>query len=109
MVNFGLLELLTRIAMTVKALRFAYVLIFAWCVASMAEARSDVRTAETATVLAERGFTNIKVHSSSWPGYGNSLEVPANNTVFLNVGAMQSRIEAPEMGLAAARAQKPAP
>jgi thiosulfate/3-mercaptopyruvate sulfurtransferase len=78
--------------------------------------QSGVRAAETATVLAELGFTNVKVYDSSWLGYGNSLELPANNAVFLNVGAlngrigaMQIRIEALEKELAAARAQKPAP
>jgi thiosulfate/3-mercaptopyruvate sulfurtransferase len=78
--------------------------------------QSGVRAAETATVLAELGFTNVKVYDSSWLGYGNSLELPANNAVFLNVGllnsrigAMQNRIEALEKDLAAARGQKPAP
>lgn len=78
--------------------------------------QSGVRAAETATVLAELGFTNVKVYDSSWLGYGNSLELPANNAVFLNVGAlngrigaMQNRIEALEKELAAARAHKPAP
>lgn len=78
--------------------------------------QSGVRAAETATVLAELGFKNIKVYDSSWLGYGNSLELPANNAVFLNVGAlnsrigaMQNRIEALEKELAAARGQKPAP
>ncbi len=78
--------------------------------------QSGVRAAETAAVLADLGFTNVKVYDSSWLGYGNSLELPANNAVFLNVGAlnarigaMQSRIEALEKELAAARAQRPAP
>ena len=78
--------------------------------------QSGVRAAETATVLADLGFTNVKVYDSSWLGYGNSLELPANNAVFLNVGAlnarigaMQGRIEALERDLAAARGQKPAP
>ena len=78
--------------------------------------QSGVRAAETATVLAELGFTNVKVYDASWLGYGNSLELPANNAVFLNVGAlnsrigaMQNRIEALEKELAAAHAQKPAP
>ena len=78
--------------------------------------QSGVRAAETAAVLAELGFTNVKVYDSSWLGYGNSLELPANNAVFLNVGAlnnrigaMQNRIEALEKELGAARGQKPAP
>ena len=78
--------------------------------------QSGVRAAETATVLVELGFTNVKVYDSSWLGYGNSLDLPANNAVFLNVGAlnnrigsMQNRIDALEKELAATRTQKPAP
>jgi len=78
--------------------------------------QSGVRAAETATVLTELGFRNVKVYDASWLGYGNSLDLPANNAVFLNVGAlnsrigaMQNRIEALERELAAARAQKTAP
>jgi thiosulfate/3-mercaptopyruvate sulfurtransferase len=78
--------------------------------------QSGVRAAETATVLADLGFTDVKVYDSSWLGYGNSLELPADNAVFLNVGAlnarigaMQGRIEALERDLGAARGQKPAP
>ena len=76
--------------------------------------QSGVRAAETATVLAELGFTNVKVYDSSWLGYGNTLDAPANNAVFLNVGAlnnrigaMQSRIDALEKELAATRERQP--
>ena len=75
--------------------------------------QSGVRAAETATVLAELGFRNVKVYDSSWLGYGNTLDAPANNAVFLNVGAlnnrisgMQARIDALEKELAAARGAK---
>ena len=70
--------------------------------------QSGVRAAETATVLADLGFKNVKVYDSSWLGYGNTLDAPANNAVFLNVGAlnarisgMQNRIDALEKELAA--------
>jgi thiosulfate/3-mercaptopyruvate sulfurtransferase len=56
--------------------------------------QSGVRAAETATVLADLGFKNVKVYDSSWLGYGNTLDAPANNAVFLNVGALNSRIGA---------------
>lgn len=76
--------------------------------------QSGVRAAETATVLAELGFTNVKVYDSSWLGYGNTLDAPANNAVFLNVGAlnnrigaMQNRIDALEKELAATRERQP--
>lgn len=54
--------------------------------------QSGVRAAETATVLADLGFKNVKVYDSSWLGYGNTLDAPAENAVFLNVGALNSRI-----------------
>lgn len=54
--------------------------------------QSGVRASETATVLADLGFKNVKVYDSSWLGYGNTLDAPANNAVFLNVGALNSRI-----------------
>ena len=73
--------------------------------------QSGVRAAETATVLAELGFKNVKVYDSSWLGYGGTLDAPAQNAVFLNVGAlnnrigaMQARIDALEKELAGARA-----
>ncbi len=54
--------------------------------------QSGVRAAETATVLADLGFKNVKVYDSSWLGYGNTLDAPADNAVFLNVGALNARI-----------------
>ena len=54
--------------------------------------QSGVRAAETATVLADLGFKNVKIYDSSWLGYGNTLDAPADNVVFLNVGALNSRI-----------------
>lgn len=54
--------------------------------------QSGVRAAETATVLADLGFKNVKVYDSSWLGYGNTLDAPADNAVFLNVGALNGRL-----------------
>ncbi len=54
--------------------------------------QSGVRAAETATVLADLGFKNVKVYDTSWLGYGNTLDAPANNVVFMNVGALNGRI-----------------
>ncbi len=56
--------------------------------------QSGVRASETATVLADLGFKNVKVYDSSWLGYGNTLDAPADNVVFLNVGALNTRIAA---------------
>jgi thiosulfate/3-mercaptopyruvate sulfurtransferase len=62
--------------------------------------QSGVRAAETATVLQSLGFRNVKVYDSSWLGYGNSFDAPAENVTYFNVGRvngilmqMQQRIE----------------
>ncbi len=72
--------------------------------------QSGVRAAQTATVLAELGFRNVKVYESSWLGYAATLSAPAENEVFFNVGAlqgqlrgMQARIEQLERELAQTR------
>ena len=73
--------------------------------------QSGVRAAETAYVLKELGFANVKVYDASWLAYGNTLDAPANNATFFNVGAMngrvaamQARIEHLEKDLAATKA-----
>lgn len=70
--------------------------------------QSGVRAAQTATVLGQLGFRNVKVYDSSWLGYAAKLDAPVENEVFLNVGAlraqisaMQAKIEALEKALAA--------
>jgi hypothetical protein len=57
--------------------------------------------------MQQLGFKNVKVYDSSWLGYGNTLDAPANNVTFFNVGlfnsrlsAMQSRIDQLEKELA---------
>jgi thiosulfate/3-mercaptopyruvate sulfurtransferase len=37
-------------------------------------------------VLQHLGFTNVKVYDSSWLGYGNTLDAPADNVTFFNGG-----------------------
>ncbi len=54
--------------------------------------QSGVRAAETAGVLQQLGFTNVKIYDSSWLGYGNTLEAPANNVTFFNVHQLNSRV-----------------
>ena len=56
--------------------------------------QSGIRASETATLLKELGFTKVRVYDSSWLGYGNTLDAPANNVTFFNVGAMQGKIGA---------------
>jgi thiosulfate/3-mercaptopyruvate sulfurtransferase len=75
--------------------------------------QSGARASETAGVLQQLGFTNVKVYDSSWLGYGNTLDAPANNVTFFNVGlfnsrllTLQDRVNQLEKELAEARAQK---
>jgi thiosulfate/3-mercaptopyruvate sulfurtransferase len=56
--------------------------------------QSGARASETAGVLQQLGFTNVKVYDSSWLGYGNTLDAPAENVTFFNVGLLNARISA---------------
>jgi thiosulfate/3-mercaptopyruvate sulfurtransferase len=56
--------------------------------------QSGARASETAGVLQELGFTNVRVYDSSWLGYGNTLDAPAENVTFVNVGLLNSRLSA---------------
>jgi thiosulfate/3-mercaptopyruvate sulfurtransferase len=56
--------------------------------------QSGVRASETATVLRDLGFKKVKVYDSSWLGYGNTLNAPADDVNFFNVGALNGRIAA---------------
>jgi thiosulfate/3-mercaptopyruvate sulfurtransferase len=54
--------------------------------------QSAVRASETATVLRELGFDKVKVYEPSWLGYAGVLSAPAENEVYVNVGALNGRI-----------------
>lgn len=54
--------------------------------------QSGVRASETAAVLRDLGFRNVKVHEPSWLGYAGVLSAPVENEVFVNVGALNARI-----------------
>lgn len=56
--------------------------------------QSGVRASETAVVLRELGFGNVKVYEPSWLGYAGVLQAPAGNEVFINVGALNGQIAA---------------
>jgi len=56
--------------------------------------QSGIRASETATVLKDLGFRNVRVYDSSWLGYGNTLDAPAESVTFFNVGAMAGRMSA---------------
>jgi thiosulfate/3-mercaptopyruvate sulfurtransferase len=59
--------------------------------------QSGVRASETAAVLRDLGFKDVKVHEPSWLGYAGNLSAPAEDEVFVNVGALASRIAALQM------------
>ena len=54
--------------------------------------QSGVRASETANVLRDMGFQNVRVFEESWLGYGNNFAAPAQDVQFLNVGALKSQI-----------------
>ncbi len=54
--------------------------------------QSGARASETAGVLQQLGFKNVKVYDASWLGYGNTLDAPANNVRFVNVGLLNARM-----------------
>lgn len=56
--------------------------------------QSGVRASQTATVLRELGFSKVKVYDPSWLGYAGVLSAPADNEVFVNVGALNAQITA---------------
>lgn len=54
--------------------------------------QSGVRASETAAVLRDLGFKDVKVHEPSWLGYAGVLSAPAEDEVFVNVGLLNQRI-----------------
>jgi thiosulfate/3-mercaptopyruvate sulfurtransferase len=79
--------------------------------------QSGSRAAETAAVLQDLGFKNIKLYDSSWLVYGNTFDAPAESVSYFNVSRvnsllnqLQGRVDALEaeleqMKAAAARKQ----
>lgn len=67
--------------------------------------QSGSRAAETATVLQDLGFRNVRVYDASWLGYAATLSAPVENEVFVNVGALNSQIRSLENRLNALEAQ----
>lgn len=67
----------------------------------------------TATVLREIGFKRVEVYKPGWLGYAGTLAAPADNEVFVNIGALnrqigslQARIDELEKELAALKRAK---
>jgi thiosulfate/3-mercaptopyruvate sulfurtransferase len=54
--------------------------------------QSSPRASVTATVLKDLGFRDVRVYDSSWVGYGNRVDLPAENETFFDMFALTSRI-----------------
>jgi thiosulfate/3-mercaptopyruvate sulfurtransferase len=50
--------------------------------------QSGNRAAESALVLADLGFRNVKVYDASWLGYSSWLTAPADDEVWTNFGSL---------------------
>ncbi len=67
--------------------------------------QSGVRASETAAVLRDLGFRDVKVYEPSWLGYAGVLNAPAENEVFVNVGALNGQIATLQNRLRAVEAE----
>ena len=67
--------------------------------------QSGVRASETAVILRDLGFKSVKVYEPSWLGYAGVLNAPAENEVFVNVGALNGQISALQGKLRALEAE----
>jgi thiosulfate/3-mercaptopyruvate sulfurtransferase len=55
--------------------------------------QSGNRAAQTAVVLTDLGFSNVKVFDSSWLGYSSWLSAPADDEVWTNFGGLLTAIK----------------
>jgi len=53
---------------------------------------SGVRAAETAAVLKQLGFADVKVYDPSWIGWAGTARAPVESETFFNVGALNARL-----------------
>ena len=74
--------------------------------------QSGSRASQTATVLQELGFRDVRIYDGSWLAYGNAFDAPAANVSYFNVGRvngtlnqLQGRIEALEAELEQLKSQ----
>lgn len=56
--------------------------------------QSGTRAGVTAAVLESLGFDRVKVYDASWLGYAGRLDAPAEQESFVNVGLLQSQLQA---------------
>jgi thiosulfate/3-mercaptopyruvate sulfurtransferase len=68
--------------------------------------QSGSRASETATIMQELGFRDVKIYDGSWLAYGNTFDAPAADISYFNVARvnatlnhLQGRIEALEAEL----------
>jgi thiosulfate/3-mercaptopyruvate sulfurtransferase len=59
--------------------------------------QSGGRAAESAVILQELGFKNVRIYDSSWLGYGNTFEAPVENVTYFNVGRVNNMIRSLQM------------
>ena len=58
--------------------------------------QSGNRAAQTAGVLADLGYKNVRVYDSSWLGYSSWLTAPAEDEVWTNFGSLLSAMKSLE-------------
>ncbi|MEX0960591.1 MAG: sulfurtransferase [Burkholderiales bacterium] len=54
--------------------------------------QSGVRASESAVVLKQLGFRNVRVYDSSWLGWGNAFDAPVENVSYFNVARVNAMI-----------------
>ena len=59
--------------------------------------QSGSRASETAVVLRDLGFSKVRVYDSSWLGYGNTFEAPAESVSYFNVSRTNKMIRLLQM------------
>jgi thiosulfate/3-mercaptopyruvate sulfurtransferase len=70
--------------------------------------QSGNRAAQTAVVLADLGFKNVKVYDSSWLGYASWLSAPAEDEVWTNFGSLPPAVRGLENRFGELEKQRPA-
>ena len=50
--------------------------------------QSSNRASQTAVVLLDQGFRNVRVYDASWLGYSSWLSAPAEDEVWTNFGSL---------------------
>ncbi|UCD69183.1 MAG: sulfurtransferase [Betaproteobacteria bacterium] len=59
--------------------------------------QSGGRAAESAVILQQLGFNNVRIYDSSWLAYGNTFEAPVENVTYFDVGRVNSMIRSLQM------------